>query len=934
MRDSADPAALARAEPDSRIAQDALRLWESLHEAESAGFLARPVELTAPRLEPQFAAGQCLLGRFVIQSLLGVGGMGEVYLALDRSLNEPVAVKTIRAHLAADPAVRQRFLAEVQNARRITHPNVCRINDLFEDSGLPFLSMEYLEGDRLSTWIEDPRRLRSASRAVAIQLAEGLAAAHRAGILHCDFKPANVIVTGSAASPRAVITDLGLARALRAAEPSSAVAAYSLLGGTLEFMAPELLAGGQPGVASDIFAYGRVLALLMPGQRMAARCQAARAQDRPASLEIVSRSLRGDFSRRLYLGAGIATAAAAATYALAPRAGLPVGARTRVAINNFRGSEPAAALFRELLTTALRQSARLTVVADDHLRSLLKSHGQPPRLPADRTALALVAASGGEIALVIEGVLAAATRSLRVSLQIYAPAAPKPALSLDEQVSDPRNIVRLADQTALRLRREFGESAAALRAGAGYTPLEQVTSESPEAVECYFRGMREHENANATGAVTWFDQAVRLDPNFALAWLQRGVSLMGYRLADSFDSFQRAFALRSRVTERERLWIETRCFNIANDWDSALNSCLRLITLFPEEANFQRETAFQLTRLGRPREALSYNQRAADLDSTNVNNLSEWIVNNTSANLYDEALTLYRRFRDGGETNKILNWGAGLALMGKDEFDAASDTFADMANRPDLDRYARRLQCGPLILSGRLQRALSILSADVAWDATNGEQTELNHRRVWLGMLEWLLGAPAKAREHGREIARLEPLPSSLQPLRETGLLALFLGDSELLAMLVDRLRAIELRWPSSHTQGARAALEAAAIARTDPSRAASLFDSARGLRPDPLSLYPAALWHIENHRFDSALDLLTELENQRGRIHRMYFPGLSTIVRIDSARCLARLSRFVEALRHYDWIVAHWENSAGRGLIAQVRLERQQLIRNTKDRR
>src|ERR1035438_3884154 len=123
-----------------------------------------------------------------------MGGMGEVYLTHDLRLNERVAVKTVRAHLTADPAVRSRFIAEIQNARRVTHPNVCRIFDLFDEGEIPCFSMEYIEGTCLAHWLGSQAPERAAARRIALDLAEGLHAAHRNGIVHGDFKPGTLIL--------------------------------------------------------------------------------------------------------------------------------------------------------------------------------------------------------------------------------------------------------------------------------------------------------------------------------------------------------------------------------------------------------------------------------------------------------------------------------------------------------------------------------------------------------------------------------------------------------------------------------------------------------------------------------------------------------------------------------------------------------------------
>src|SRR5262249_51769392 len=131
--ESSDPEAfLSQLNPET--SQQLRHLWQQHQAATESGFMAVPVasvrSLRAP--VPCFNPGQILAGRFRIERMLGGGGMGEVYLARDQRLNEErVAVKTIRRHLAAEPVIRQRFVAEVQNARRVTHPQVCRIFELF-----------------------------------------------------------------------------------------------------------------------------------------------------------------------------------------------------------------------------------------------------------------------------------------------------------------------------------------------------------------------------------------------------------------------------------------------------------------------------------------------------------------------------------------------------------------------------------------------------------------------------------------------------------------------------------------------------------------------------------------------------------------------------------------------------------------------------------
>ena len=153
LMDADDPEAVLRLEPNREIAQAVRRLWENDQGAAGRGPLDQTITLAGQPsgpADPCFLPGQLLSGRFRVESLLGAGGMGEVYLAHDGRLHEQVALKTIRRDLAADPLVRRRFLAEVQIARRVTHPHVCRINELFDEGETPFFTMQYLEGVRLS----------------------------------------------------------------------------------------------------------------------------------------------------------------------------------------------------------------------------------------------------------------------------------------------------------------------------------------------------------------------------------------------------------------------------------------------------------------------------------------------------------------------------------------------------------------------------------------------------------------------------------------------------------------------------------------------------------------------------------------------------------------------------------------------------------------
>jgi hypothetical protein len=209
--------------------------------------------------EGGFAPGHILADRYRIVGRVGSGGMGEVYRADDLKLGQAVALKLLSPDLAADEAFLERFRAEVRTSRLVAHPNVCRVYDIGEAEGHHFLSMEYIDGEDLSSLLHRIGKLPKAKALeVARQLCAGLAAIHDRGVLHRDLKPANVMLDGHG---RVRITDFGLA--LGAGESGQGEVA-----GTPAYMAPEQFTGRPPTVQTDLYALGLVLYEAYTGKRV------------------------------------------------------------------------------------------------------------------------------------------------------------------------------------------------------------------------------------------------------------------------------------------------------------------------------------------------------------------------------------------------------------------------------------------------------------------------------------------------------------------------------------------------------------------------------------------------------------------------------------------------------------------------------------------
>ena len=212
------------------------------------------------------------LGRYEVISLLGAGGMGEVYLARDSTLSRTVAIKVLASGGGVNGDSRARFRREAMAIAGLQHPNICVLHDVVEDDGIDFLVMEHLEGETLAMRLaQGPLPLHEALR-LAREIGSGLAAAHRQGVVHRDLKPANVMLTvkSSARAATAKLLDFGLAKTqagLDSVHTRTAITSPGFVVGTMAYMSPEQMEGREADARSDIFALGAILYEMTTGKR-------------------------------------------------------------------------------------------------------------------------------------------------------------------------------------------------------------------------------------------------------------------------------------------------------------------------------------------------------------------------------------------------------------------------------------------------------------------------------------------------------------------------------------------------------------------------------------------------------------------------------------------------------------------------------------------
>jgi eukaryotic-like serine/threonine-protein kinase len=535
-------------------------------EERMGAFLKDPLyEITVgeEEFEPVFLPGDKLDGRFRILSEIAAGGMGVVYEAFDEKLERRIAIKCAKA------GFHRRLPPEVRNATEISHPNVCKTFEIHTaetpDGDIDFLTMEFLEGETLTARLARGPIPEAEALSIARQIAAGLAAAHKAEVIHGDLKSSNIILTKQAGGGvRAVITDFGLARnsgsELRAAQSGER-------GGTPTYMAPELLEGSRATRASDIYALGVILRELgSKGRRPLPNWDA-----------VVTQACHSNATKRYPDGAALSKAlnpfltrtrlaiAAAAVLVLGAGAALTYARMTapletvRLAVAPFEASPDTTAIVTPLAgaTTAVIGSLK-----GDHKRGLkLTSEGD-----ASHVLRTLFYERGGKVVMQARVVDARSNVLVKAWKAEYGPGKTKYVP------------VALAGFASWSL---------------GTPPLRVLVSSAGQSDYDLGRTLIRRDST-IEQAVAAFERAVAADPDSALTYagLAEALYLQNYvngdpALLDRFAQAEREAELRDpdvAAVHRMRGLLDTR----AGQYELAESDYLRAIELDPDEPENQR----------------------------------------------------------------------------------------------------------------------------------------------------------------------------------------------------------------------------------------------------------------------------------------------------------------------------------------------------------
>ena len=560
--------------------------------------------------------GEAFGSRYHIIRALGVGGMGAVYQAWDAELGVAVAIKVIRPEALADPEaaaeIQRRFKRELLLARQVTHKNVVRIHDLGEINGIKYITMTFVDGADLATVLKREGRLPVPKvMRIARDVVAGLLAAHKAGVVHRDLKPANIVIerTGDA-----LIMDFGIARsssrgavapvasAPAGVRQSTAPADATRLGaivGTVEYMAPEQMRGGEVDHRADIYALGLMLYDMLVGrehrgksaQSAIAELQKRMEQPPPTAKSIVpeipdaldqliSRCLEPDpanryatteelaadlarlgddgkriplprrFTPRMIAAAAVLVAALVGGTWWFTRTPPPAKAHDPISIviADFRNGT-SDSTFGDVMAQTARRALEGATFISAYDRAKMGSIGVRPPPTLDDAAARAIALKQG-FGVVLGGSIQQAGDGYDIAVTATQTVTGNVMTTAKGHASSKDQVLPTATRLMARVRKALGDPTSE---SAQLFAMRSLTASSPEAVKYYAAAVESQAQAKVEDARQNYLKAVELDPNFGLAYQGLAVTSWNLGRPQEADKYiQQALQHLDTMTDRER----------------------------------------------------------------------------------------------------------------------------------------------------------------------------------------------------------------------------------------------------------------------------------------------------------------------------------------------------------------------------------------------
>jgi tetratricopeptide (TPR) repeat protein len=646
---------------------------------------------------------------------LGQGGMGVVYRARDEQLHRDVALKVLPAGALQDESARARFHREAIALAKVSHANIEAVFEFGSHAGVDFLATELVPGHTLDKQLAGGPQPDSFVLDAGLQILAALEEAHDRHVIHCDLKPSNIMVTPKG---QMKLLDFGLARILRVDEMDSTLTALHPheIGGTLPYMAPEVLRGEPASERTDIYAAGVVLYEMSTGQRPFSGQSvtqligtilgkdpahpAALNKTVPPELEAVilkclekdparryqtakdawtalrgvqsGEAARRRVSRRWTLslsGAGLAAAVTFLLWFAGSRPALPFSPRGWVFVADFENQtgEP---IFDKSLATAfnvsLEQSKHANVFPRSRTLAVLRRMGKEKAARID-------AELGREICLreslrgLVTCNISKVGQRYALSARLVNPLNGDTVRAYLEQANGQDEVLDALGRVAVSVRRDLGESLASI--SQNVRPLARVTTPSLQALKFYSEAAYLWGRNSFQEAVRLYEEALRIDPDFAMGHNAIATCYLSHIFNQKEKGRQhldRALQLSSRVSDRERLLIQIQHTSVFGDFTDAVQAYRSYLVAYPDDPVTRYSFGTALMHKNRPEEAIGQFREILRVTPRDAGSLINLATSYAILDRIPEALSSYAKafeLEPSWITNSNLNHEYGFAFV-------------------------------------------------------------------------------------------------------------------------------------------------------------------------------------------------------------------------------------------------------------------------------